>query len=185
MPETNPPALLTGAHYRYLLLEQGAGGTLVNIAINAAIAWPLFHTLEQVPLWGTMSIAGDTISTCFLLPFATCVIVTRLAAREVRRGRFPAPRFRRARSPWLKRLPASTEVRGILLGIVCTATLAPLTILVLALLGIDQLGFHGFLALKSLFAGALGGLLTPVIALAALGDATDPPDLSLPGGAGA
>lgn len=163
---------MTGAHYRYLLLEQGAGGFLVNVAINAAIAWVVFHSLGSVPLWGVTSIALDTVATCFLLPFMTCVIVTRLALREIRRGRFDAPNWRRASSPTLRRLPASTEGRAVFLGGICVAILAPLTIWALVLAGVDALSFQRFLVFKSLFAGILGGALTPIIALAALGDAS-------------
>jgi hypothetical protein len=161
---------MTGAHYRYLLLEQGAGGFLVNVGINLAIAWALFRSLASVPLWGATSIAGDTVATCFLLPFMTCVIVTRMAVREIRRGRFAAPSWRRTSSPTLARLPANTERRALLLGGITVATLAPLTICLLVVIGIDQLSFQNFLVFKSLFAGILGGALTPVIALAALGD---------------
>jgi len=37
---------------------------------------------------------------------------------------------------------------------------------------VEELGFRNFILFKSLFAGLLGGVLTPVIALAALGDVT-------------
>ena len=59
---------------------------MFNFLLNGAIAWLLFRSLERVPLWGQQSIAGDTIGTCFFLPFFTALIVTPLVRRRVRAG---------------------------------------------------------------------------------------------------
>jgi hypothetical protein len=162
---------MTGAHYRYLLLEQCAGGALFNVGFNLAIAWAMFRALPSVPLWGTMSIAADTLSTCFLLPFMTCVIVTRLAVREIRRGRFDAPGWRRSSHRILGRLPTNTQARALLLGILGLAVVAPPTLLVFVALGVTELPLRDFLIFKSTYAGVLGGIFTPIVALASLGDA--------------
>jgi hypothetical protein len=167
--------VLTRAHYRYLVLEQCIGGALFNFAFNAAIAWPFFHGFADVPLWGVTSIASDTLSTCFLLPFMTCVVVTRLARREIRRGRFDVPGWRRSAHPILGRLPRNTEMRGLLLGALCLALVAPVALGVFVSLQIQTLPFREFLVFKSTFAGVLGGIFTPVVALASLGDAVAVP----------
>jgi hypothetical protein len=158
------------AHRRYLILEQGIGAVIVNFFINATIAWLLFRSLEVVPLWGPQSIAGDTVATTFLLPFITCLIVTRLAHRAVDGGRFPAPEWRRASHPALGRLPRSTPLRALAFGFVCMITVAPASIWVLQILGLVQLGFWSFVLFKALFAGALAAPVTPIIGLCALGD---------------
>lgn len=162
---------MNGAHHRYLWLEQGAGGALFNVGFNLAIAWPMFRGISSVPLWGTMSIAGDTVSTCFLLPFMTCLIVTRLAVREIRRGRFDAPSWRRSSHRILGRLPANTEVRALLLGALGLAILSPLTLLVFVALGVTELPLRQYLIFKCAYSGVLGGIFTPIVALASLGDA--------------
>jgi hypothetical protein len=169
---------MTGAHYRYLVLEQCIGGALFNVGFNLAIAWPMFRTLPSVPLWGTMSIAADTLSTCFLLPFMTCVVVTRLAVREIRRGRFDPPGWRRSSHRILGRLPSNTQVRALLLGALGLAFVAPVTLLVFVAMGVTSLPLREFLIFKSASSGVLGGIFTPIVALASLGDA-EPPSRSL------
>ena len=67
---------MSPGHLRFLLLEQGIGSAVVNFLLNGAIAWLVFRGVAQVPLWGQQSIAGDTIGTCFFLPFLTTLIVT-------------------------------------------------------------------------------------------------------------
>jgi hypothetical protein len=164
---------MTDVHYRYLWLEQGIGAAIFNVVVSAGIAWLLFRPLDVVPLWGPQSIAGDTIATCFFLPFLTCLIVTRLAHREVRRGRLPAPRWRRTSHPVLRRLPAGTGRRAVVLGVLGVLLVAPVTIALLDAANIGALGFTGFVSFKALYAGVLGAAVTPVVALAALGDAED------------
>ena len=60
--------ITSDAHRRYLLLEQGLGSIVINVVLNAAIAWLLFRGLDVVPLWGNQSIAGDTIATTLIPP---------------------------------------------------------------------------------------------------------------------
>lgn len=161
---------MTRAHYQYVLLEQGVGAFVVNVAINAGIAWLLFRSLSVVPLWGAQSIAGDTVATCFILPLLTCLIVTRLAHREIRRGRFGVPDWRRESIRALARLPAATSRRALLFGVACALVIGPVTVGVLALAGVAELPFSDFVTFKALFAGGLAALVSPVIALAAITD---------------
>ena len=78
---------MSPAHRRFLVLEQGVGSVVVNLAINGAVAFLMFRGAASVPLWGQQSIAGDTVGTTFLLPFITCLVVTKLARAQVRAGR--------------------------------------------------------------------------------------------------
>ena len=157
-------------HRRYLWLEQGLGAAVLNILINAGIAWLFFRSLDVVPLWGAQSIGGDTIGTAFVLPFLTCLIVTRLAQRDVRRGRFPPPEWRRSTHPVLRHLPQPTFARGIVFGGICMVLVAPAAIAILEWLQVSSLDFREFVVFKASFAGALAALVTPPVALCALGD---------------
>src|SRR6185369_14816725 len=80
---------MSSTQRRYLLIEQGVGAAVFNFFVNAVIAWAMFRAHPTVPLWGQQSIMGDTIGTCFILPFLTCLIVTRLARGHVRTGKVP------------------------------------------------------------------------------------------------
>ena len=75
---------LSDRHQRFLIIEQGAVPTLFNFALNGAIAWALFRSAADVPLWGESSLGVDLLATGFLLPFLTCLIVSAIVARHVR-----------------------------------------------------------------------------------------------------
>jgi hypothetical protein len=161
---------MSDAHRHYLIVEQGVGAGVVNLLLNGIIAWALFRHLTVVPLWGQESVAGDTVATCFLLPFITCLIVSGLAQREVARGRFAAPEWCRASHPILGRLPAGRFLRGVAFGAACVILIAPVTLVGLSAAGFDQVHFWRFIIFKALYAGFLGAAVTPIIALCALGD---------------
>ena len=158
---------LSSAHKRFLLLEQGVGSVIINLVINAVIAFVLFRGASTVPLWGQQSIAGDTIGTTFFLPLITCLIATPLVRRQVRAGRV-APL---AGTPMgLQRMPGQTFWRGCVLGVISTLLVAPPAIGVLAALGVTEQVFWGFVVFKAVFAAALGAVVTPLIALWAIAD---------------
>ena len=166
------------AHRRYLVLEQGLGAVLVNFALNFAIAWAAFRGMAAVPMWGSQSIAGDTIATSFLLPFLTCLIVTPLAQREVGRGRLPAFERDRADVALLARLPRSTLRRAAVLGLVATLLFAPIAIAVFHAAGLDGSDARTFMWVKAAYAALLAGIVTPPIALGALADTSRAEDIT-------
>jgi hypothetical protein len=175
---------MSPTHGRYLLLEQGVGAGVVNFGINAAIAWGMFRGAESVPLWGQQSIMGDTIGTCVMLPLLTSLIVTKVARGQMRAGKMPALGWSRATHPVLRWLPRRTVVRGLVLGALCMVAFAPLAYLYLRALEVDGMGLGRFVIWKATFAAVLGALVTPVIALWAIGEAPEamPPPAAAPAG---
>jgi hypothetical protein len=158
------------AHRRYLVLEQGLGAVLINFALNFAIAWAAFRGMSAVPMWGTQSIAGDTIGTSFVLPFLTCLIVTPLARREVTRGRLPAFERGRVDGSVLGLLPSTTFRRALVLGATATVLIAPIAIVAFHSAGLDGIEAGTFMWIKAAYAGVLAGIVTPLIAAGALAD---------------
>src|SRR6266404_161255 len=156
---------------RYLLLEQGVGAAVFNFVLNAAIAWAMFRSVAVVPLWGQQSIIGDTIGTCFLLPVITCFIATRLVRGQVRAGKVAALGWTRASHPVLGWLPQTTGRRGVALGLVSIALLAPLALAALVLLGVAAMPFWHFVVFKAAFAAFAAALVTPLVALWAIAEA--------------
>ena len=165
---------MSPAHRRYLLVEQGIGAAVFNFALNAGIAWLLFRSQDVVPLWGDRSIAGDTIATSMILPFLTTLIVTPTARRQVRAGRVAALGWSRATHPTLGWLPRGTFARAFVLGVVCAVVLSPITLLVLGLLHVADLGFGRFVLFKAAFAAMEALLVTPVVSLWAIAEAAVP-----------
>jgi hypothetical protein len=159
---------MTSHHARFLVLEQGLGSAVFNLLLNATIAWLMFRHLEVVPLWGQESIGGDTLGTCFFLPFFTGLIVTALVRRRIRAGKLQPLAWTSESHPWLGWLPPGTTKRSAVLGIASLLIVGPLTILALRHASVSQLSLHGFVAFKALFAAVLALVVTPVISLWAL-----------------
>jgi hypothetical protein len=163
---------MSSAHRRLLVVEQGVGSAVINFVINGVIAWAMFRSMITVPLWGQQSIAGDTIGTSFMLPFITCLIVTPLVHRQIRSGKIPRLEWRRAAHPALGRLPGSTVPRALVFGIICAIAVAPLAVWALSVLDVTQMSLWRFLTFKATYAAALAAVVTPLIGLCVLGDAT-------------
>jgi hypothetical protein len=157
---------MRAAHWRYLLLDNGVGAAFVNLVINGAIAWAIFHGAPSVPLWGPVGIAADTVATSLILPFLTCLIVTALTGWHVRAGR---------QAPLVAAAPLFTDIwpkallaRAAVLAMVSLVLMVPVTLSAFVGLGIDRLPFQRFLAFKVVFAVADGLWVTPFVALMAL-----------------
>jgi hypothetical protein len=159
------------AHRRYLLVEQGIGAAIFNLVLNGVIAWFAVRSLERVPLWGETSIGVDTLFTTFLLPFFTCLVVTRLARGMVQKGKLPPVAWRRADHATLGRLPARTVTRALVLGLAGLVAFGPVVVWALAALEVREMEVWSFITFKALFAAVLAAIFTPLIAVLALGDA--------------
>jgi hypothetical protein len=156
---------MSSEHRRYLLLEHGLGSAAVNFVLNGAIAWLMFRGVTSVPLWGSQSIAGDTIGTSLFLPLITCVLVTRIARAHVGAGRVAPIGCSPMSQLVLRWLPAGTVRRGVSLGLTSIALPGALTVGALAALGVAEMPRGSFLVFKASFAAVLAALVTPVIAL--------------------
>lgn len=163
---------MASSHRTFLVLEQGVGSVLVNLPLNAAIAWLAFRGVEAVPFWGAQSIAGDTIGTCFVLALITTLIATPLCRARVRSGALPPLPWTPAMRATLGRLPRGTLWRGVAFGALTMIAVAPLALVALRVFGVDAMPLGTFVAFKGAFAAALGALVTPVIAAYAI--AADP-----------
>jgi hypothetical protein len=152
---------------RWLWRNAILGAAVANLVINAVIAWVSAHGHDAVPVWpteliGDPSTVTDTLGTLFLLPLITCLVVTPTVRREVAAGHLG--RRTDLRLP----LPRNTLLRGLALGAACLAALALPGLGLAALLG--ELGVAAFVTYKVVLAIALGAVVTPLIALAAMND---------------
>ena len=159
---------MSADHLRFLLLEQGIGSAVFNFLLNGGIAWLLFRGLDRVPLYGQQSIVGDTVATCFFLPFLTALIVTPLVRRRVTAGTLAALGWTRETHPALGWLPSRTGLRALVLGVATVLLIGPLSVWVLGRLEVIELPFWSFVAFKAAFAAGLALVVTPVISLWAL-----------------
>ena len=152
---------LSAAHRRLLIVDHAVGAAVFNFALNGAIAWLLFRSLSLVPLWGESSVAGDTLITAFLLPFLTCLIVSRAVHRQVSSGRIP--RLETAGLPFSSWSKLSPLARGALLGVASVALAAAPVVAALDWSGFAGFGLWPFIAFKAAFAAGLAALITPLV----------------------
>jgi hypothetical protein len=152
---------LSAAHRRLLLVDNGIVSVLFNFLLNGAIAWALFRSAAHVPLWGEQSVAGDTMITAFLLPLLTCLIVSRLVARQVAAGHVPP--LRGNDLPLAGPSRHSTLVRGTLLGVMAMALAAGPLVAALDASGFSGFALWPFIGFKAAFAALLAGAVTPLV----------------------
>jgi hypothetical protein len=171
-PRASPWRALEQAQRRWIVLNAILIAALINAALSALIAWLITLDEEQVPLWAAPLVEGpstviDTVGTLFVLPFLTTLIITTVVRAEMRHERLRP--LAEARS-WTERLPATRARRGAVLGLICMAVLGPPVVAVLVALDFGDLSVGEFVLYKAIFGVALGVVVSPPIALLALGE---------------
>jgi hypothetical protein len=161
---------LSERHQRFLFIEQGAVPTVFNFALNGAIAWALFRSVEAVPLWGESSVGVDLLATAFLLPFLTCLIVSAIVARHVRDGKVPP--LAAEQLPSTRWYEHSSLRRGLALGVAGVVFGALPLVWVLHLAAAQPLAVGAFVAFKATWAAMLALLFTPIVGWWALANAS-------------
>ena len=165
---------LSTTQRRYLLLGLGVVPGILNFIINSIIGWLMFHRMVAVPVWNMTSSAGpDTLGTCFFLPAVTCLIVTPIVRRHVRRATIEPVSAARALPGWLRHFHRPLAVRAVLLGLSCLVIVGGPVTAILLVGGLTEIAFAPFLWFKSAFAAVLGMVVTPLIGLLALADSLD------------
>jgi hypothetical protein len=152
----------------YLLLEHVIGAAVVNVLLNALIAWLSFRHLADVPLWGTQSIGGDLVGTTMVLPLLTCSIATRIVRAHLRRGRINSTDLGEGSYALLEKLPDALLARGLTFGAITTIVAAPIILALLGAAGVENLALRDFVLFKATYAAVLAAMVQPVVALRAM-----------------
>jgi hypothetical protein len=157
---------------RYLLVTCCIGSGIVNAIINGGLGWGLTHTFPNLPVWRIPGVAADIAGTAFGVTFGTCLGMAIQIRRDMRLGKV-GPVEASALSPGVAalvaRFPVGVFKRSVSLGAVSVVFALPVVVGLLVL-GIGSLDRVPFVALKSSFAALQAAMVTPLIALAALGD---------------
>jgi hypothetical protein len=161
---------LSDRHRSFLIIEQSVFAGIINLVINAVIAWLLMRSLVEVPLWGETSMGADLLATGFILPFATCLIVSRLTRSQVESGKLPALEASQIRPLGFHR--RSSLVRAILMGVVGVIFASAPLVVLLDLAQAAPVPLMSFVTFKAIWAGLFAMIVSPIIAWWALSAAS-------------
>ncbi|WP_039961244.1 hypothetical protein [Rhodopirellula europaea] len=167
------------ATVRYVLIGYVLIPLAINVAINVFLGWLLFLDQESVPVWEfPQSVAMEVVGTGCLLPLITAMISSRVLLRHLRSGIVqPVPKTEvgsgvvsRSLS-WVGRVLQGASFGGCLLFSVVAFPFLTIPAF-LALLGFpdDSVGLFTLIAMKAVYAGLCGLVVTPVIAVGLLRD---------------
>jgi hypothetical protein len=158
---------------RYLLVTCCVGSAIVNAIINGGLGWGLTHTFPILPVWRIPGVAADIAGTAFGVTFGTCLGMAFQIRRDLRLGKV-GPVGSSALSPGVAalvaRFPLGTFKRSVGLGALSVPIFALPVVVGLVVLGTASLERVPFVVLKSGFAALQAAMVTPLLALAALGD---------------
>jgi hypothetical protein len=166
--------MLNAAQRTFIVNEQTIVPAVFNLALNAGLGWVVFKKLEQVPLWGDPSIAGDVVGTLFFLPFLTCLIVTPLVKRAARTGKVEWLSIAPGEHPVLRLFPRSVWLRALLVGLASVVLFGLPLLGLLALLGVEGWSVGTMVSAKGIYAALIAALVTPYLALYALAGSEEP-----------
>ena len=161
---------ISNEHRRFLLIDQCAMPTLINLVMNGLIAWFINRSASAVPIWGGASVTVDLLATSFLLPFLICVIVSSVVTRKVRSGKIsPLPPNHFPISRWFKRTPL---MRGLFLGGAGVLFGAVPIVWTLSLGQAQPFAVMSYVTFKAVWAAMIASLVTPIVGWWALANAS-------------
>ncbi len=161
---------LSDRHRSFLIIEQSFFAGIINVVINGVIAWLLMRSLVEVPLWGETSMGADLLATGFLLPFFTCLIVSRLTRSQVNSGKLPALEQSQIRPLGFHR--RSSLFRAIMIGVIGVVFASAPLVTLLHLAQAAPVPLLSFIIFKAVWAGLFAMVVSPVIAWWALSAAS-------------
>lgn len=142
---------------------------VINTIVSSFISWVMLGSLEMVPLWGTRSVAGNTIVGVFMMISISCFIITKVVHLMVKNK----PHLRSSPMelhPVIKLLSQSLVKRSVRLGLVTTLLVSPVVLGLLIAYGIPQVTFAEFITFKASGSAVLTALLGPLMIIRALAD---------------
>ena len=163
-----PPGVLP-----YLLIGHAIIPFFINVVVNVALGMVTFSG-ETVSVWTPDNGAvADFLGCCFFLPLITCLIATPIVRRQAAAG--VVSRIPPGDAPWWAHfLRGPLLLRNLKWGLIGLTVFAAPVGGAWWLVTDSTVGTTGFLIAKALFAGGLGVIVTPLIAIAELSDEPSP-----------
>lgn len=133
---------------------------IINVVLNAAIAYATLHSLTEISTWGEHGYGKDLIITGFILSTILGGIFIAVFRRKMNKQEIVPIGDEGQNLAWL--LPYSPWLAAPWMGILGAAIAAPILIGLLALLDINSLTPLSYSLIKGIWAGALAGLVVPI-----------------------
>ena len=163
---------LSSETVRYLVIGQVAIPCVINIAVNFVLGLIAFSSEPFMTTWNLdKGAAADSIGTCFFLPFITCLIATPIVRRHLATGvlsGIPSSELPR----WARFMSGPVLIRAFKFGVAGITLLGGPVCAVYWLQAGESIETARFIAVKVIFAGVLGIIVTPMIAIVAMGHST-------------
>jgi hypothetical protein len=163
---------ITHAHRNYI--KRGAiVGVMINCVFSIAFTMLFVPKTPSINLWGETGIAMDLVPTVFMLTLMGNLAITLITAKRLRGGMISAIPDRTCGWPE-RRLPANPLLRVIVVAIVMSIILVPLSILLLWFFGIQSMLYREYLLFKAVYGPIVGVLSVGVVIRSALMQRDDP-----------
>jgi hypothetical protein len=173
MSAATRPALLP-AHRHWILANALIATADINLVVNAVLGFGSAHGHGHIPTWSTAvsppSILSDSLGVLFFLPVITCLLVSAGVRAEQRADGLP-PITSTPRGRWWDVVMVPRPLaRAARLGAATFVVLAVPVGLAIRFALPNGLAGHNFAIFHVLYTTALGAIITPLIAYAAMLD---------------
>lgn len=163
--------MITKEQRRWLLLNAVIGSAISNLVVNLGGSLFSSRGVHHVPTW-TMNaihpgVTSDLLGILFILPIVTSVLVTIGVRRDLADGKltsFDASRFGR----WSMLTVDGMGKRALRFGLTTLAIAGPPLLIATAIAARHGMSHNEFVTFHVAMCVALGAMVTPVIALAAM-----------------
>lgn len=166
---------LEAAHEQWVLMYAVLVAAISNALVNTGLGWVSVHNVNHVPLAGLSvlhpSLVTQALGTLFFLPFFTTLITTYGVREELKNGNLQ--RLQPPDARWWRLLfPDRLVARGARLGLAALVALGPVVAILIVALAHHGADRNTFWLLNSCLSVIFGAVATPIIAIAAMCDAT-------------
>lgn len=133
---------------------------VINLVLNAAIAYATLHSLTQISTWGEHGYGKDLMITGFILSAILGGIFIALFRHKKNKEQVIPAGDEGLSLAWL--IPYSPWLAAPWMGILGAAIAAPTLLGLLALCGIETLTPVSYSIIKGIWAGVLAAIIVPI-----------------------
>ncbi len=133
---------------------------VINVVINAGIAYALFRQVEQIGPWGEKGYVMDLLITGFLLSLILGGIFVGMSRRKRDSGEFTLSGSEGKALAWL--IPYNPVLAALWLGALGMALATPHLLGIMFLLELSTLTPAGYALVKGVWAGILAAVIVPI-----------------------